>query len=119
MSNLHEAWGELVNQLTELSTPEGFDVEEWMAFVHQRQEILDSIAQLEAKGAIPHSRLVAKDTLAELELQCSEVAKGIEGLSTKRAEVGNQIRTSNQSKIKIQRSILRETPIRTSISVTA
>ena len=119
MSNLHEAWGELVNQLTELSTPEGFDVEEWMAFVHQRQEILDSIAQLEAKGAIPHSRSVAEDTLEELEVQCSEVAKGIEGLRTQREDVEKKIRTSNQSKIKLQQSILRETPVRTSISVTA
>jgi hypothetical protein len=119
MINLHEAWGELVQELTELSAPEGFDVAEWMTFVHQRQEILDSIAQLEAKGAIPHPSLLAEDTLGELEIQCHEVAKGIEALRVQREEVGNQIRTSNNSKIRVHRSILRETPFRGSVDVTA
>ena len=119
MSNLHAAWGELVEKLTGLSAPQGFDVDEWATFVQQRQEILDSIAVLEAKGAVPHLSLVAEDTFEELQIQCREVVKGIEGLRARREEVGNQIRISNQSKIRIQQSILRETPFRGSVSVTA
>jgi len=119
MSNLHEAWGELVNELTELCAPQSSDVDAWMTFVNERQEILDAIADLEAKGAIPHTNLVAEGVLDELEGQCADVAKGIEGLRSQRDNVGNQIQTSNQSKMKLQRSILRETPVRTSISVTA
>ena len=119
MSNLHEVWGELVQELTDLSAPESFDVVEWMTFVHQRQQILDSIAQLEANGAIPHPSLLAENTLGELEIQCNEVARGIEAFRLQREEVGTQIRTSNQSKIRIQRSILRDTPFRGSVDVTA
>lgn len=110
MSQLETAWLQQLERLAQLETPPEAEVEQWQAFLEERQEILLSLETLKDSGANPTSNLIPTETRELIYRQCDAVQNGITALEGQRGQISQAIQSTASSKHRLQARVLKDSP---------